>query len=169
MFPLPETAAPASAHRIDVLVAEDEPIDLELTLRALHLVPVVGGVQVARDGQDALDFLLCQGDHAWRRDEEPLRLVVLDVKLPKLSGFEVLQRLRAHPPTRMVPVVMLSSSQERVDVLRSYGLGANSYVAKPVPFEQYLLAMQEVARYWLQRNQAPDAPPATPWPPAPRG
>lgn len=145
------------SHRIEVLVVEDEPIDLELTLRGLHLLPVGGGVQVARDGQDALDFLTCQGEHAWRRGEEPLRLVMLDVKMPRLSGYDVLARLRAEPLTRLLPVVMFSSSQEPVDVLRSYELGANSYVAKPVAFEPYLQAVQDVARYWLTRNLAHEA------------
>lgn len=157
MFLPPDAVLPHAPHRIEVLIAEDEPIDLELTLRGLHQAPVTGGVQVARDGQEALDFLLCQGAHAWRRDEEPPRLVVLDVKLPKLNGFEVLARMRAHPATRLVPVVMFSSSQERVDVLRSYRLGANSYVVKPVEFERYLHALQSVARYWLQLNQQPEA------------
>ncbi|URI08727.1 response regulator [Aquincola tertiaricarbonis] len=161
MFPLPDAVLPRGSQRIEVLVAEDEPIDLELTLRALHLAPVAGGVQVARDGQDALDFLMCQGEHAWRRGEEPLRLVMMDVKLPKLNGFDVLARLRAEPLTRLLPVVMFSSSQEQVDVVRGYQLGANSYVAKPVEFEQYLQAVQELARYWLQRNLAQEGPQAT--------
>ncbi|MBQ1764692.1 MAG: response regulator [Aquincola sp.] len=157
MFPLPEAAMPGSRHRVQVLVAEDQPVDLELTLRGLHLLQPPASVQVARDGQEALDFLLCQGDHAWRRDEEPLRLVLLDVKLPKLSGFDVLARLRAHPPTRLRPVVMFSASQEMVDVQRSYELGANSYLCKPVAFEPYLQAVQDMARYWLQRNLAQEA------------
>lgn len=161
MFPPLDTGLPRNMHRIQVLVAEDEPIDLELTLRGLHLAPVAGGVQVARDGQEALDFLMCQGDHAWRRGEEPLRLVMMDVKLPKLGGFDVLTRLRSEPLTRLLPVVMFSSSQEPVDVVRSYQLGANSYVAKPVEFEQYLQAVQELARYWLQRNLAHEEAPAT--------
>lgn len=138
---------------VDVLIAEDEPIDLELTLRGLRQVPLRGAVQVVHDGQEAVDFLLAQGRHAARRDSPPPRLVVLDVKLPKLDGLQVLARLRAHPATRLVPVVMLSSSQERVDVLRSHRLGANSYVVKPVQFEAYLQAMRRLGRYWLELNQ----------------
>ncbi|WP_046111562.1 response regulator [Aquincola tertiaricarbonis] len=148
---------------IDVLIAEDEAIDLELTLRGLRQVPLRGGMQVVHDGQEAVDFLLAQGRHAGRRDAPPPRLVLLDVKLPKLDGLEVLARLRAHPATRLVPVVMLSSSQERVDVQRSHRLGANSYVVKPVQFEDYLQALRRVGRYWLELNQpAEDGSPGMP-------
>ncbi|MEF7616052.1 response regulator [Aquincola sp. MAHUQ-54] len=141
---------------IDLLIVEDDPLDLELTMRGLRQAPLVGGVHVAHDGQEAVDFMLGLGAYTLRRDAEPPRLVVLDVKLPKLSGFDVLARLRSNPATSIVPVVMLSSSQERNDVLRSYRLGANSYIVKPVEFERFVRALRYVGRYWLGLNQPPE-------------
>jgi len=139
-----------------ILLVEDNPDDEALTLRALKKNNIVNDIVVARDGQEALDFLFAQGPHA---DRDPRRLpqvVLLDLKLPKLDGLEVLRRIRSHEPTRYVPVVVLTSSSEEQDMLRSYDLGANSYVLKPVDFVQFMEAARQLGLYWLVLNEVPN-------------
>lgn len=134
-----------------ILLVEDNPDDELLMLRALAKNDVAGEVVVARDGVEALDYLFSSG----RPDDAMPRLILLDLKLPRLNGFEVLQRVRADERTRLLPVVILTSSRERRDVLEGYGLGANSYVRKPVDFEQFLKVVGQLKLYWLGLNESP--------------
>jgi two-component system, response regulator len=142
-------------HAVEILLVEDNPQDLELALRALKKANLGNRIQVARDGAEALDFVLCEGAHAKRRIEDLPKLILLDLKLPKVDGLEVLQRIKADPRTRAIPVVVLTSSKEQSDLVESYQLGTNSYVVKPVSFEQFAAAVQQLGLYWLLLNQAP--------------
>jgi two-component system response regulator len=135
-----------------VLLVEDNPDDEALTLNAFEKGAVPHIMVVVRDGAEALDYLLGSGAHAGRENALPT-LILLDLKLPKLSGLEVLERLRAHPRTRLVPIVVLSSSDEPEDQLKSYRLGANSYVRKSIDFDQFSRGMHMLAEYWLQLNE----------------
>jgi two-component system, response regulator len=141
-----------------ILLVEDNPDDVELTLRAFRKSDLVNNVTVVRDGVEALDYLLATGEHAERNPCELPDLVLLDIKLPRVDGLQVLERLRAHPRTRLVPVVVLTSSIEPKDLLTCYTLGANSYVRKPIDFQQFSKALQQIGSYWLETNQAPPAP-----------
>lgn len=138
-----------------ILLVEDNPDDELLMLRALAKNGVAGEVVVAHDGVEALDYLFPPGHRADRPDDELPRLILLDLKLPRMNGFEVLQRVRADERTRLLPVVILTSSRERRDVLEGYGLGANSYVRKPVDFEQFLKVVGQLKLYWLGLNESP--------------
>jgi len=142
-------------NEIEILLVEDNPDDLELTVRALRKSKLVNHIQVARDGAEALDFIFGNGAHAGRKIENGPRLILLDLKLPKVDGLEVLQRIKGDPRTRMIPVVMLTSSGEQRDVVESYNLGVNSYIVKPVNFERFAEAVQELGLYWLLLNQSP--------------
>ncbi|MBS0633013.1 MAG: response regulator [Verrucomicrobia bacterium] len=140
------------AEPLELLLVEDNPEDLELTLRALRKAKIANQIQVARDGAEALDFVFCEGAYAGRRPDFP-KVILLDLKLPKVDGLEVLQRLKGDPRTRTIPVVMLTSSKEQSDLVKSYELGVNSYIVKPVNFEQFAAAVQELGFYWLLLNQ----------------
>jgi len=135
-----------------ILLVEDNPDDQTLTLRALKKNNILNDVKVANDGIEALDFLHETGPYAGKTTPLP-QLVLLDLKLPKLDGMDVLRRIRAHPKTRHVPVVVLTSSREERDVVESYKLGANSFVQKPVDFNQFLEAVRQLGLYWLVLNQ----------------
>lgn len=140
-----------------ILLVEDNPDDEELTLHALEKNHIRNDVVVARDGVQALDYLFCTGAWEGRAPCDPPALVLLDLKLPKVDGLEVLQRIRADERTRLLPVVILTSSNEDEDRLRGYTLGANSYVRKPVDFDEFVRAAGQVGMYWLLLNQpAPD-------------
>ena len=139
----------------EILLVEDNPDDELLMLRALRKNGVAGGVAVAHDGVEALEYLFSTEHQAGDPHETLPRLILLDLKLPRLNGFEVLERLRADERTRLLPVVILTSSRERRDVLEGYGLGANSYVRKPVDFEKFLVTVEQLKRYWLGVNEAP--------------
>ena len=143
------------AEGIDLVLVEDNPQDLELALRALKKADLAGRTQVARDGAEALDFIFGEGAYAGRRMTDPIRLVLLDLKLPKVNGLEVLKRIKGDPRTRSIPVVVLTSSNERNDIAASYQLGVNSYLVKPVNFEQFAAAVNELGRYWLRLNTPP--------------
>lgn len=146
-------------HRDNViLLVEDDPRDEELTLRALKKSNVLNPVVVARDGVAALDYVFGRGTHAGRDLAVMPQLVLLDLKLPKLDGLEVLEALRADPRTRLLPVVALTSSVEEQDLFRSYRLGINSYVRKPVDFLQFMDAVRQVGLYWLVLNQPAPVP-----------
>jgi len=138
-----------------ILLVEDNPDDEELTLRALRKANIANEVFVARDGQEAVDFLFGTSALAGRKEATAPAVVLLDLKLPKLNGIDVLQRIRADPRTKLIPVVVLTSSSEEEDMLRSYQSGANSYVRKPIEFSAFANAVTQLGMYWLLLNQSP--------------
>jgi two-component system response regulator len=138
-----------------ILLVEDNPDDEALTLRALKKNNITNEVVVARDGAEALDYLFGTGTYAGRDVNIQPQVTLLDLKLPKIDGLEVLKRLRADERTRLLPVVILTSSTEEQDRLRGYGLGANSYVRKPVDFDQFIEAVRQLGLYWLLLNELP--------------
>jgi two-component system, response regulator len=138
-----------------ILLVEDNADDEELTLRAFRKSKVLNRVEVVRDGVEALDYLFATGMHAERDPKAMPAVILLDLKLPKLGGLEVLRRVRADERTRRIPVVVLTSSNEEKDILSSYGLGANSFVRKPVDFAQFMEAAQQLGMYWLVMNEPP--------------
>ena len=138
-----------------ILLVEDNPDDEALTLRALRKNNIRNEVVVARDGAEALDYLFCRGAYADRDPSTGPQVVLLDLKLPKIDGLEVLRQLRANPQTRILPVVILTSSNEEQDLLQGYGLGANSYVRKPVDFGEFLDSVRQLGLYWLLLNERP--------------
>lgn len=140
---------------VEILLVEDNPEDLELTLRALRQANLGNQIEIARDGAEALDFIFCEGAHAGRKIEDTPRLVLLDLKLPKVDGLEVLERIKSDPRTRHIPVVVLTSSKEQSDLVRSYQVGVNSYIVKPVNFDGFTKAVQELGMYWLLLNESP--------------
>lgn len=142
-----------SSERV-ILLVEDDPKDEALTLRALKKSNVMNPVVVARDGAEALDYLFARGAHEGRDRSVMPQVILLDLKLPKVDGLEVLQALRNDEHTRLLPVVVLTSSIEDQDLLRSYRLGANSYMRKPVDFAQFIEAVKQLGLYWLVLNQA---------------
>ena len=137
-----------------ILLVEDNDDDAELALLAFRKSKVKNEILRVRDGVEALDFLYCRGEHAQRTPGMP-EVVLLDLNLPRMDGLELLRCLRADPATKLIPVVILTSSSEDQDVLRSYDLGANSYVRKPVNFEQFVEAARHLGLYWLVLNQPP--------------
>ncbi len=138
-----------------ILLVEDNPDDEKLTLRALQKNKIRNEVVVARDGVEALDYLLGNGSGGGNNLKPLPQVVLLDLKLPKLDGLEVLRRLRAHERTKLLPVVILTSSNEEQDRISGYGLGANSYVRKPVDFNQFIEAARQLGLYWLVLNEPP--------------
>ncbi len=147
------TAGKSSMH--DILLVEDNPDDVDLTLRAFRKSNIVNDVVVARDGVEALDYLFATGAHAGRDPNALPQVVLLDLKLPRLDGLQVLERVRANPTTRLLPVVILTSSTEQRDLVSSYTLGANSYIRKPVDFQEFVEAVRQLGLYWLILNQPP--------------
>jgi CheY-like chemotaxis protein len=147
----------SNGRAVEILVVEDNPQDLELLLRALKKANLGNRIEVARDGAEALEFVFCEGAHAARRIEDVPKVILLDLKLPKVDGLEVLQRIRSDPRTKTIPVVVLTSSKEQRDLVESYRLGVNSYVVKPVSFDQFAGAVQQLGLYWLLLNEAPAA------------
>jgi len=143
-----------------ILLVEDNPDDVELTLRAFRKQKIANEVVVARDGVAALDYLFGEGAHAGRNPRDMPAVVLLDLKLPKVDGLEVLQRLRAHSVTRLLRVVILTSSKQEQDILQSYDLGANSYIRKPVDFEKFVDAVGQLGLYWLLLNESAPTPPS---------
>jgi CheY-like chemotaxis protein len=138
-----------------ILLVEDNPDDEALTLRAFKKSNLSNEVVVARDGVEALDYLFGTGAHTGRDLDDIPHLVLLDLKLPKVDGLEVLERIRSNPKTRLLPVVILTSSKEQEDLVKSYTLGANSYIRKPVDFNQFIQAIQQLGLYWLVLNELP--------------
>lgn len=141
---------------IEILLVEDNPDDLELTLRSLKKANLANQIEVARDGAEALEYIFCEGKHANRKIENGPKVVLLDLKLPKVDGLEVLQRMKADPRTRQIPVVVLTSSKEQSDVVESYRLGVNSYIVKPVDFDGFSKAVQQLGMYWILLNEPPN-------------
>ncbi|HYL37123.1 MAG TPA: response regulator [Bryobacteraceae bacterium] len=141
--------------QVEILLVEDDPEDLDLTMRALNEAHVCNQIQVARDGEEALDFLFCRGLHSQRDPECHPRLILLDLKLPKVDGLEVLEQIKHDPRTQTIPVVILTSSKQEQDMVQGYHLGANSYIQKPVDFEQFQATIKHLGYYWLLLNQPP--------------
>ncbi len=140
-----------------ILLVEDNPKDVTLTVHALREESLVNDIQVARDGEEALDFLFCRGQFANRSFERPPRLVLLDLKLPKVDGLEVLREVKGDPRTHAIPIVVLTSSVEESDLVRGYDLGVNAYIQKPVDFDSFRAAVKQLGLFWLVVNQPPPA------------
>lgn len=138
---------------VEILIVEDTPQDLELTLRALKKANLSNRIQVARDGAEALEFLFGEGVHTGRKIEDAPKVILLDLKLPKVDGIEVLRRINSDSRTKTIPVAVLTSSKEQKDVVESYRLGVNSYIVKPVNFERFAEAVRDLGMYWLLLNQ----------------
>ncbi|OQA34820.1 MAG: Response regulator rcp1 [Betaproteobacteria bacterium ADurb.Bin341] len=143
-----------SENAVDILLAEDNSADAELTMRALRKSRLFNRIEWVKDGAAVLDYLFCRGDYANRPCGNP-RLVLLDLSMPKVSGLEVLQQMRADERTRLVPVVVMTSSKEEWDVVESYQFGANSYVQKPVAFDEFSNTVGKLGLYWLLINSVP--------------
>jgi CheY-like chemotaxis protein len=144
-----------SKDSIEILLVEDSPNDEELTLYALKKNNITNHIQVVHDGAEALEYIFCTGAYADRRINEPPKVILLDLKLPKVDGLEVLERIKADARTRTIPVVVLTSSQEESDIVESYQLGVNSYIVKPVDFEQFIDAVRQLGLYWALLNKTP--------------
>lgn len=144
-----------TAQSLEILLVEDNPNDVELTLHAFKKHKLANRIQVVRDGAEALDYLFGTGMYHERDVASTPRVILLDLKLPKVSGLEVLERLKGDPRTRSIPIVVLTSSHEERDLQESYRLGVNSYIVKPVDFERFTDAVQKIGLYWLLLNQAP--------------
>jgi len=143
------------SHEVEILLVEDSPEDAELTIRALRRNKIANDIQVAEDGAEALDFLFCRGAHQDRIFSHPPRLVLLDLKLPKVGGMEVLRAIRADERTKAIPIVVLTSSKEERDLIESYKLGVNAYAQKPVDFQQFSETVRQIGMFWMLVNQAP--------------
>lgn len=140
---------------VDILIVEDNPNDAELTVRALKKQNLANSLFVVEDGEEALDFIYCKGKFSERSPSYPLKVVFLDLKLPKVSGLEVLKIIKNNPETKKLPVVVVSSSKEDPDIKRAYELGVNSYVVKPVDFDDFVAAISNLGLYWLLVNESP--------------
>jgi two-component system response regulator len=140
---------------VEILLVEDNPDDAALALRALRTANLANHIHLVRDGAEALDFIFCEGVHSQRNVEDGPKVILLDLKLPKVDGLDVLRRLKADPRTKSIPTVVLTSSKEQNDVVQSYNLGVNSYIVKPVNFETFVTSVQQLGMYWLLLNQPP--------------
>ena len=140
---------------IEILLIEDNPEDVELTLRAFRKQHLANKIHVLRDGEEALECIFGSGRYAERQFHERPRLILLDLKLPKIDGLEVLKRCKSDPRTKTIPIVIMTSSKEETDLIKSYNLGVNSYVVKPVDFPQFTEAVRHVGVYWMLLNQLP--------------
>jgi two-component system response regulator len=145
----------SNAAFVEILLVEDNPQDLQLTQRALRKANLTNHIHIARDGVEAIEFLFCEGAHVSRKASERPKVILLDLKLPKMDGLEVLKRIKGDARTRDIPVVVLTSSKEQNDIVESYHLGVNSYIVKPVNFERFAEAVQHLGMYWLLLNQPP--------------
>ena len=142
-------------HAVEILLVEDNPDDEELALHALRKANLANHIRVVRDGAEALEFVFCTGEFVERNINQTPKVILLDLKLPKVNGLEVLRLIKGDERTRDIPVVVMTSSREERDVVETYKLGVNSYIVKPVDFEQFLAAVQQVGLYWLLLNQPP--------------
>jgi two-component system response regulator len=142
--------------KVEILLVEDNPHDAEMTIRALKKVNLANRLIHLKDGAEALDFIFSRGAFAGRNTEEKPKVILLDIKMPKVDGIEVLRQIKADPHTKTIPVVIMTSSKEEQDVLTSYNLGVNSYVVKPVDFDGFAKAVSELGFYWLITNESPE-------------
>ncbi len=140
---------------VEILIVEDNPNDAELTVRVLKEQNLANQIFIAEDGAEALDFIFCRGKFSGRNPCKPMKVIFLDLKLPKVDGLEVLKEIKTNEKTKKLPVVIVTSSQEDPDIQTAYDLGANSYVVKPVQFDAFRLAMSSAGLYWLLINQPP--------------
>jgi two-component system, response regulator len=140
---------------VQILIVEDNPNDAELTMRALKKHNLINEVYIAQDGKEALDFIFAEGQFSSRSVARPLKVIFLDLKLPKLSGLEVLTKIKSDPRTKKLPVVIVTSSKEDPDIRAAYDLGANGYVVKPVDFNSFVKVMQNTGLFWLLVNEPP--------------
>ena len=144
-----------SFNPVEILLVEDNPDDIDLTLYALKRNNLANAVNIVRDGEEALDFLFCRGQYSGRRFDDPPKVILLDLKLPKVDGLEVLRIVKGDLRTKAVPVVVMTSSMEQRDMVEGYHLGVNSYIQKPVDFEQFRALIKNLGFYWLVVNQSP--------------
>ncbi len=144
-----------AVDEVEILLVEDNQADVELTLHALHHNNLDNRVQVVRDGEEALDYILCRRAYGTRSFDQQPKLILLDLKLPKVDGIAVLRNLKNDPRTKPIPVIILTSSKEDRDLLQSYQLGVNSYIQKPVDFVQFRETVKQMGLYWLLVNQPP--------------
>ena len=144
-------------NEVEILLVEDNPADVELTLHTLQKNKLANRIHVVRDGAEALEFLFCRDAYASRNPNHTPKVVLLDLKLPKVDGLEVLRQIRGDERTRLLPVVIMTSSREDRDVIESYKLGINSYIVKPVDFENFADAVRQLGMYWLLLNQPPSS------------
>ena len=140
---------------VEILLVEDNPDDVELAVHALRRENLANRIEIARDGEEALDFLFCRGRYINRSFQSPPRLVLLDLKLPKVDGLEVLKEIKGDPRTKAIPVVILTSSREEQDLVNGYKLGGNAYIQKPVDFAQFRETVKQLGLFWLVVNQPP--------------
>lgn len=145
----------ANGRIVEILLVEDNPNDAELTVRALKKHNLANRLHHVKDGAEALDFIFCNGAYAGRRVEETPKVILLDLKLPKVDGLEVLRRVKSDQRTKATPVVVLTSSREERDIVESYRLGVNSYIVKPVEFESFARAVSDLGLYWMLLNRPP--------------
>ncbi|MBC8139774.1 MAG: response regulator [Fibrella sp.] len=142
-------------NSIEILLVEDSPADVKLTLHAFQQHNIVNQIQVVRDGAEALEFIFCTDRYSERRIEDRPKLILLDLKLPLVDGLEVLRHIKNDPRTQKIPVVVLTSSREESDIVESYKLGVNSYIVKPVDFDQFAYSVKQLGYYWLLLNEMP--------------
>jgi len=143
------------AQEVEILLVDDNASDVELTVRALRRHKLANHIHVAEDGQEALDFVFCRGIHSDRSFATPPKVVFLDLKMPKVDGIDVLRAIRADARTKMIPVVILTSSKEQRDIVEGYKLGVNAYIQKPVDFEEFRRVIEQMGLFWLVVNQPP--------------
>ena len=144
-----------SLREVEILLVEDSSADAEMTMRTLKRRGIANDIVWVRDGVEALDYLFCEGEYASRASGDP-KLVMLDIKMPRMDGLQVLEKLKRDPRTQRIPVVMMTSSREEFDLLASYTLGVNSYVVKPVDFDAFASVVAQVGMYWMLANEVPD-------------
>lgn len=142
-------------NEVEILIVEDNPNDAELALRALKKHNLANHVALVTDGEEALDFVFARGKYAHRKIENSPRIILLDLKLPKVDGLEVLRAIKGDLRTKIIPVIVLTSSKEEKDIVESYKLGVNSYILKPVDFDKFVDAVKDIGYYWLLLNQSP--------------
>jgi two-component system, response regulator len=140
---------------IDILIVEDNPEDAEMAVRAFQKNNLTNKIHVVSDGEKALDFVFAKNQHAERKEMAKPKIILLDLKLPKIDGMEVLKQIKSNEETKIIPVIMLTSSKQESDVIKSYQLGVNSYIVKPVDFDKFINAVRDLGLYWLLLNEIP--------------